>query len=77
MSREELLEKLRSLPQPELREVLEQVGFVPSATQKSGEVITPQSGLTPGLLRGLVTNMADDFDEELPESFWSGDGSDS
>jgi hypothetical protein len=72
MSREELLEKLKSLPPPELREVLGQVGFVPSSDLSTGQPIAT-TGLTPGLLRGLVTDMAADFDDELPDSFWSGD----
>ena len=74
MSTEELIAKLKSLPQPELREALGRVGFVPAADLVKVESTTRSEsvkGLTPGLLRGMVTHMADDFDAELPESFWS------
>ncbi len=77
MSTDELLEKLKSLSKPELRAVLQQVGFVPARNPiivDSKTSTNSTTGLSPGLLRGMVTYMADDFDAELPESFWAGDG---
>lgn len=71
MSIDELIKQLKSLPEPELKKVLEQVGHVPSASS-APDPAAASPGLTAGLLHGLVTQMADDFDDELPASFWSG-----
>ncbi len=32
-----------------------------------------RKGLTPGLLSGVITYVAEDFDDELPDSFWLGE----
>ena len=75
MSLEELIAKLKSLPEPELKKVLAEVGGV-SSTPISGNAAS-STGLTPGLLHGLVTQIADDFDDELPDGFWTGDEAES
>jgi|GEM_PF-1814507 len=75
MSIDELIEKLKSLPQPELQKVLNEVGQLHSSA--ASQRPASSTGLTPGLLHGLVTHISDDFDDELPESFWSGQESES
>ncbi len=39
---------------------------------KNGEVPKPQERVM-GLNRGVITYIADDFDAELPDSFWLGE----
>ena len=77
MSTEELLSQLRSLPPVELREVLSQIGYVPETTEipedNNGGKGCSKKGMTLGLLRGTFTYISDDFDAELPESFWTGE----
>jgi hypothetical protein len=76
MSTDELLSQLRSLPPIKLREVLSQIGYVPETTdvadENNGENGS-KKGMTLGLLRGTFTHISDDFDAELPESFWTGE----
>ena len=76
MSTEDLLIQLRRLPPGELRQVLRQIGYVPATSDAQAETSHQngsKKGLTLGLLRGTFTYIAEDFDAELPESFWSGD----
>ena len=76
MSTEELLSQLRSLPPVELRAVLSQIGYVPEATEipeENNGGNGSKKGMTLGLLRGTFTYISDDFDAELPESFWTGE----
>ena len=69
---EDLVKQLQKLSQPELRDVLEQLGIEWKANMRESSV---RKGLTPGLLRGTFSNVADDFDDELPEEFWVGEKS--
>ena len=80
MGTKELLNELRKLSRSQINDLLEQAGFGkmlgtsfhhPQSRKK--EPLPKQAkGLTPGLLRDYIVDIAEDFDAELPDSFWIG-----
>jgi hypothetical protein len=68
---EQIAEITAALPPDRQREVLDFVEFLKAReTPAPAEARRPR---VPGLFAGMPYTMAEDFDEPLPDSFWTGD----
>lgn len=68
--KETLWREIESLPDSQLKTLLDYVQFLQFKRQKQTEKIVRIPGLGAG-----TTQVSDDFDEPLPDSFWLGDES--
>ena len=70
----QIVEMLKKLSLLEVRAALKQAGLGSILVERRRTALgkPKKRGLTPGLHCGLITYIAEDFNAELPDSFWLG-----